>query len=95
MGSLQSVTADVQKDLDAMFASVSVFRPVGIVLNGLGSIQFAQSPPDGKVYVLWGKSGEVPKFIEIGSVQGGKFSGARDAVAPYPQGSPVFIRVSK
>lgn len=95
MGPLKSVAADVQKNLDSMFASVSAYSPVGIVLNSPGPIQFGQTPPDGKAYVLWGKPGEVPGFIEIGSIQGGKFAGAPEAVAQYPQGSPVFVRVSK
>ncbi|MBM4044344.1 MAG: hypothetical protein FJ279_04455 [Planctomycetes bacterium] len=95
MGSLKSAAADVRKSLDSMFASVSAYAAVGIVLNSPGPIQFGQTPPDGKAYVLWGKPGEAPGFIEIGSVQGGKFTSARDSVAPYPKGSPVFIRVSK
>jgi hypothetical protein len=95
MGSLKSVAADVQKNLDSMFASVSAYSPVGIVLNSPGPIQFGQTPPDGKAYVLWGKPGEAPGFIEIGSIQGGKFAGGPEAVAQYPQGSPVFVRVSK
>jgi hypothetical protein len=72
-----------------------VYQPVGILLEGSGSVQFAQAPPDGKAYVLWGKASETPKFIEIGSVVGGKFTGGPAGVAPYPQGSPVFVRVSK
>jgi hypothetical protein len=95
MGSLRSVAADVRKNLDVTFAAMCVYQPVGVLLESSGPVQFAQAPPDGKAYVLWGKASETPKFIEIGSVQGGKFTGARDAVAPYPQGSPVFIRVSK
>ncbi|MCX5685184.1 MAG: hypothetical protein NT049_16105, partial [Planctomycetota bacterium] len=48
MGSLKAVAADVQKNLDGIFASVSAYSPVGIVLNGSGPIQFGQTPPDGK-----------------------------------------------
>jgi hypothetical protein len=95
MGSLQPIVSEVQKRVDTMCASMCIYRPVGVLLEGSVPVQFAQAPADGKAYVLWGKASETPKFIEIGSVQGGKFTGARDAVAPYPQGSPVFIRVSK
>jgi len=95
MGSLRPVAADVRKNLDATFAALCFYQPVGVLLEGSGPVQFAQVPPDGKAYVLWGKASETPKFVEIGGVQGGKFTGARDAVASYPQGSPVFIRVSK
>jgi len=95
LGSLEATAVGVRKGLDAMSASVCAYRPVGILLAGSSPVQFAQAPPDGPVYVLWGKAGEAPRFVEVGTIQGGKFSGAAGLLAPFPQGSPVFCRAPK
>jgi hypothetical protein len=95
MQPLQPVVAEIQRRIDSVISAASAYRPIGILLKSSEIVQFGQTPPDGKAYVLWGKPSETPGFVEIGSIQGGKFTGGPEAVAQYPQGSPVFVRVSK
>jgi len=86
------VVDGVKKKLAAMEQSLKPCQPAGVLLGESERVRFAEPPADGTLLVIWGKPGQEPAFEEIGKVEKGQTVVRDGMTAPFPDGTPVFLR---
>ena len=82
----------VRDDLAAMERSLRPCQVAGVLLGQSDRIHLAGKPPDGTLFIIWAEGAEDPSFEEIGKVKDGKVMVRDGMTAPYPEGTPVYIR---